>query len=69
MIREGTRVGGTSLKVQGCFCMDIQIFEPIPPEFIQHKIELDTTIPPTHSGQEYVKCKLCYNSETGGFRV
>jgi hypothetical protein len=26
--------------------MDIQIFEPIPPKFIQHKIELDTTIPP-----------------------
>jgi hypothetical protein len=44
--------------------MDIQRSKPIPPKFIQHKIELHTTIPPATSGQVYVKCKLCYNSET-----
>ncbi len=25
--KEGVGVGGTSLKVQGCFCVDVQRFE------------------------------------------
>jgi hypothetical protein len=40
--------------------MDIQIFEPISLEFIHHKIELNTTIPPTHQA----RCMLNENYAT-----
>jgi hypothetical protein len=30
MTKEGARIGGTSLTVQGCFCMDVQKFKGYP---------------------------------------
>ncbi len=46
MTKEGTRIGGTSLTVQGCFCMDTQKFKGYPTKVnsIQNWIGYNHTI-------------------------
>ncbi len=42
--REGDKIGGTFLKVEGCICMDVQRLKGIPLELTQHIIEFITEI-------------------------
>ncbi len=46
--KEGARVEGIFLRIQGCSCMAYKDLKGIPPKLIEHRIEFDTTIPLAH---------------------